>query len=358
MFIRMREKVFVGVSGGVDSSVALSRLVRLGYDVVAVFIKTWQPDFIVCNWEKERLDAMRVSAHLGVPFYTFDAENVYKEAVADYMVREYKEGRVPNPDVMCNQYVKFGAFLQFAEAHGVAKIATGHYARCIERDGRHELHRGIDKEKDQSYFLWTLTQEQLGRALFPIGDTIKQDVRHEAKEIGLSTSQKRDSQGICFLGLVDMKDFLSHYVETVCGDVLDEAGKKIGIHDGAVFYTIGQRHGFTIKPSVESTMPYYIVAKDMTQNTLTVSHTPHTCNQNGTIVLTNINLLVEKLPDSFEAQFRYRQKPFRVQCTFTTSGCGMLTVLDAHIDTPPLGQSCVFYEGTRCLGGGIINDIL
>ncbi len=353
----MNERVFVGVSGGVDSSVSIQRLVHLGYEVSAVFIKTWQPDFIQCNWEKERLDAMRVAAHVGVPFYTFDAENAYKKEVADYMIREYSEGRTPNPDVMCNQYVKFGAFLNYALEHGATKIATGHYAQCIFNDGYFELHRGVDSEKDQSYFLWTLTQEQLSHTLFPIGDSIKSTVRTEAERNGLPTYKKSDSQGICFLGPVDMQDFLSHFIQTKKGDVFDEWGNRIGVHNGALMYTHGQRHGFTISPTHESTQPYYVIAKDLAQNTLTVSHTQKNCSGN-TIQLTSIHLLTKTLPKICEAQFRYRQKTFRISLTEIDTERAMLTVLDSHIELPSRGQSCVFYEGSRCLGGGIINEIL
>jgi len=170
-----KETVFVGLSGGVDSSVAALRLIEKGYRVVGVFIKTWQPDFIICNWEKERLDAMRVAASLDIPFLTFNATEAYKNDVADYMIAEYVRGRTPNPDVMCNKQVKFGAFLDFALKEGADKVATGHYARVEKEGGRHILKRGIDKTKDQSYFLWTLTEKQLAKILFPVGDTAKEE---------------------------------------------------------------------------------------------------------------------------------------------------------------------------------------
>jgi tRNA-uridine 2-sulfurtransferase len=353
----MKENVFVGVSGGVDSSVSLLRVLNEGHTATAVFIKTWQPDFIACNWEKERLDAMRVAAHLGVPFITFDAVEAYKNEVADYMIREYREGRTPNPDVMCNQHVKFGAFLAFARAHGATKVATGHYAQRFLNDGYYELHRGVDVEKDQSYFLWTLSQEQLAHILFPIGDTPKPIVRKEAESAGLPTFAKQDSQGICFLGPVDMKEFLSHYITVAEGNVLDENGTVVGTHEGALMYTLGQRHGFTILPTGDTTLPYYIVGKNIEENTLTVSHTPLSCA--GTqILLSHLNVIGASLPTSCEAQFRYRQKPFTVTVKMRNDGHAMLTVHDADIEMPSRGQSCVLYSGTRCLGGGIINDIL
>ncbi len=357
MHIIMKENVFVGVSGGVDSSVALLRVLQAGHEATAVFIKTWQPDFITCNWEKERLDAMRVAAHLEVPFITFDGEQAYKDEVADYMIREYTLGRTPNPDVMCNQHVKFGAFLRFARAQGATKVATGHYAQVEKKDGRYSLLRGVDPEKDQSYFLWTLTQEQLSYTLFPVGDTVKPEIRREAEKATLPTFAKHDSQGICFLGPVDIKDFLSHYVTVGQGNVLNEEGSVIGTHDGALYYTLGQRHGFSILPSQDASLPYYIVEKDTNSNTLTVSAKPRVCT-NTHIVLSNINLIASTLPATCEAQFRYRQKPFKVSLEMTEDGRGMLTILDAHVDMPSVGQSCVLYAGAECFGGGIINDIV
>ena len=353
----MKENVFVGVSGGVDSSVALLRVLKAGHKATAVFIKTWQPDFITCNWEKERLDAMRVAAHLEVPFITFDGENAYKNEVADYMIREYTLGRTPNPDVMCNQHVKFGVFLRFALAQGATKIATGHYAEVQMHNGRYTLLRGIDSDKDQSYFLWTLSQEQLAHTFFPIGDTKKPDIRIEAERAALPTFKKHDSQGICFLGPVDIKDFLSHYVDGAPGDVLNEEGSVIGTHTGALYYTLGQRHGFSILPSQDSSLPYYVVGKDMVTNTLTVSVTPRTCT-NTRITLSDMNVIAPVLPEICEAQFRYRQKPFNVTVEMTVDSRGMLTVQDAHVDMPSVGQSCVLYAGRECLGGGIINDIV
>ncbi len=355
--MQKKGKVYVGVSGGVDSSVALARLLRAGFDVTAVFIKTWQPDFIPCTWERERLDAMRVSAHIGVPFLTFDAVSAYKNGVADYMIAEYEAGRTPNPDVMCNREVKFGAFLQFALESGATHVATGHYAQVVQRGTSFELHRGTDSQKDQSYFLWTLTHDVLSHILFPVGDSEKTRVRDEAERYGLLTFAKHDSQGICFLGDIDMKQFLSNYITPVLGDVYDDGGKCIGTHEGALFYTLGQRHGFTIAPSIDTTLPYYVVAKDIHANTLTVSHHVRTCTGRH-IVLSNVNLLTQDLPEVCEAQFRYRQKPFLVKVEKRDEDCVMLTVLDPSINVPSLGQSCVLYIETRCLGGGIINDIV
>lgn len=351
------ETVFVGLSGGVDSSVTAKRLIEKGYDVVGVFIKTWQPDFLVCNWEAERLDAMRVAAHLGIPFYTCDAVESYKKDVAEYMINEYKEGRTPNPDVMCNRYVKFGTFLEFVKARGGTKIATGHYARVDERGGMFHLYRGIDNAKDQSYFLWTLTQEQLSHTYFPVGDTVKSDIRKEAEKHDLPTFTKADSQGVCFLGDIDLEDFLSHYIDTEPGSVFNEEGEHIGTHTGALFFTIGQRHGFTINTDSSRSVPHYVVEKDIKNNSITVSTTPKKVVGNR-VRVTQLNLIQGSIPETCEAQFRYRQAPFAVTCELVESGHAILKVIDQNVDMPSIGQSCVFYLGAECLGGGIIAEIL
>lgn len=351
-----KEKVFVGVSGGVDSSVALLRLKRAGYAVTAVFIKTWQPDFIECTWKRDRLDAMRVSATLEVPFITFDAVEAYKEQVAEYMIKEYTEGRTPNPDVMCNEYVKFGAFYNFARKNGADKVATGHYAQVLRNGDSYELHRGIDSNKDQSYFLWRLKAEQFPHILFPIGNSHKPAIRAEAQHANLPTHAKQDSQGICFLGQVDIKDFLSHYVTFKQGDVIDTSGAVVGKHDGTLFYTLGQRHGFTTLTKQDTEKAYYVIAKDIIANTLTVDHTPPICT--GTkITLCDVNTFNRNVPEFCSAQFRYRQKPFKIQCEYAEDGNLVISPLEQNIELPSVGQSCVFYDGNHCLGGGVIQKV-
>jgi tRNA-specific 2-thiouridylase len=355
--LKKNKRVFVGLSGGVDSSVTAKRLLDAEYDVTGVFIKTWHPDFLPCTEEQDRNDAMRVAAHLGIPFLTCDAVNAYKDEVADYMIREYTEGRTPNPDVMCNKSVKFGAFMNFARERGAEYIATGHYAEVTEHSGMFHLSRGIDINKDQSYFLWTLTQEQLSHTLFPVGNTEKPNIRREAERANLPTFAKTDSQGICFLGQVDITQFLSHYTNVAPGDVLNESGACIGSHDGALFYTIGQRQGFTIKTTGNQSVPYYVIAKDITQNTITVATKP-TSVSGRTIILSQLNAIQGTFPAECEAQFRYRQTPFAVHVKINTDGHGMLTLLDKNIELPSLGQSCVLYKGNECLGGGIIHNIV
>lgn len=351
-----QKKVFVGLSGGVDSSVAAARLLRDGYDVVGVFIKVWHPEFLPCNWEAERLDAMRVAAKLGIPFLTCDAEKDYEHDVAEYFISEYKAGRTPNPDVMCNKYVKFGAFLRFALENGADYVATGHYARREENDGEVSLWRGKDSNKDQSYFLWTLTNEQLKHVLLPVGDTEKEQIRKEAEEQGLVTAEKKDSQGICFLGHVDIPDFLSHYVELQSGNVLNESGEVIGEHKGALVYTIGQRHGFTINTQSTEQAAQYVIARDIDANTITVSPTPPAKSAGNELRLEDCNFITyaPKIGDVLEVQTRYRQKPTTCEVTAIEEDHIMLRY-QAQADSPSEGQSCVLYKGEQCLGGGIIS---
>lgn len=374
----MKKKVvFVGLSGGVDSAVSAALLKKEGYEVVGVFIKTWHPDFLICNEEEERRDAMRVAAFLDIPFLTFDLEDVYKKEVADYMVREYRAGKTPNPDVMCNKEVKFGAFLKKAVSMGADFVATGHYAENTfsqvlgsprpQLSGARPdhskkyflLHRGVDPSKDQSYFLWTLKQEQLDKILFPIGNLKKTEVRKLAKKFNLPVAEKKDSQGICFLGAVDLKEFLKHYIKSKKGKVINELGEEIGYHDGAVFHTLGERHGFTITKKTPKDGAYYIVGKNVKKNILYVSQNknPYTTiyRSNSTkINLKNINWISEipKLNKIYTAQIRYHGEflPCKIKIKSKTK-------TEIIFPKPVLvasGQSCVIYDDDVCLGGGVV----
>ncbi len=339
-------KVFVGVSGGVDSSVSLALLKDAGYDVVGCFIRTWQPDFIECTWKEERRDAMRVCAKLGVPFITIDAEQEYKELVGEYFINEYRMGRTPNPDVMCNREIKFGVFLRYALAHGADYVATGHYARTKDA----KLLAGIDKSKDQSYFLWTLTPDQLSHTLFPIGHLEKTEVRKLAEKYDLPTAMKKDSQGVCFMGPIDMKEFLAHYIEKKRGEVLDIDGNVIGYHDGALFFTLGERHGFTITSKGTDDSRLYVVDRDLEKNTLTVSTNDIKSEKsNKRIILESINWIVPPLEGKkYGARIRYQQV---LQDCFVE---GHTVTFDIPQDTATSGQSIVVYDGDVCLGGAII----
>jgi len=350
-----KKTVFVGLSGGVDSSVAAKRLIDQGYSVVGVFIKVWHPDFMVCNWEQERLDAMRVAAHLEIPFLTCDAEAEYRDDVAKYFIEEYRQGRTPNPDVMCNQYVKFGAFLRFAIERGADYIATGHYAQIKNVESGSKMHRGVDQAKDQTYFLWTLTKEQLDFTLFPIGDTPKDKIRQEAKKAGIPTATKKDSQGICFLGHVDIPEFLAHYIDLVPGSVLDTENNIIGKHQGSLVYTLGQRHGFSITGENSSREPMYITSRDLKNNTITVSPTKPVVDDKETIELRSFILRSDIAQGAkIQAQFRYRQEPFNIDIV-DVNETSIILKTTSSIEKPAIGQSCVLYRGAHCLGGGIIH---
>ena len=359
------QKVYVAVSGGVDSSVSLALLKEQGYDVVGVFIRVWQPNFLECNWKEDKRDAMRVCAHLGVQFLEFNFEKEYKKEVADYMIEEYKIGRTPNPDVMCNQQIKFGTFLKKALEMGTDFIATGHYAKIESHKAGRYLLVGKDTNKDQSYFLWTLTQEQLKYVLFPIGGYQKKEVRKLAKKFKLLTAEKKDSQGLCFLGKLNVKDFLKHYIKEKPGKVLDQDGKIIGKHSGAVFFTLGERHGFKIFQKSPNEQPRYIVGKNIKKNTITVSSilpSPFSPRQHPYkleyVRISKVNWVVgraSKTGEKLSCQTRYHGE--HIPCCLSNVSIGKKTAT-AEFSEPVLavpGQSLVLYDGSILLGGGIID---
>lgn len=349
------KKVFVGISGGVDSSVSAHLLIKAGYDVTGVFIRTWTPEWIECTWREERRDAMRVCAHLDIPYLECDAEDVYKKGVADYMIEEYRLGRVPNPDVMCNREVKFGIFWEFAKAHGADFIATGHYAQNKSEDRVHKLLVGKDESKDQSYFLYRLNQSDLSHTLLPIGHMEKSEVRNIAMRAGLFTGNKKDSQGVCFLGPLDMKDFLGHYIKSEKGIVLDEQGVEIGEHEGALFFALGERHGFTITKKTNQDTRYYVVSKDITKNTITVSHEPKPLDNTKDIKIINTNWIsgVPEGGKKLYAQIRYHGELHPAVLSKIENNSAVILFED---DKPLVssGQSIVMYENGVCLGGGIV----
>lgn len=346
-----KKTVFVGVSGGVDSAVSVALLKQRGLNVVGVFIRTWHPEFLECSEEEEKRDAMRICAHLGVPFLTFDFEDVYKKEVADYMISEYKLGRTPNPDVMCNKEVKFGAFLKKAVSMGADYVATGHYAQNINL----QLIRGVDSSKDQTYFLWTLTKKQLSKIIFPVGHLNKSQVRKLAKKIKLPVAEKKDSQGICFLGAVDLKDFLKHYLKEKKGKVKNEKGEIVGYHDGVIFFTLGERHGFTITTKTKDSKPFYVFGKDIKKNILYVSQNKNYPNKDSCYLnLKDINWISQAPIENkiYFVQIRYRGEflPCRITCKtpYTAKVIFKKPVLVAS------GQSCVVYDRDVCLGGGVV----
>ncbi|MEI6238676.1 MAG: tRNA 2-thiouridine(34) synthase MnmA [bacterium] len=350
-------KVFVGMSGGVDSSVSVALLQKAGYDITGVFIKVWQPDWIKCTWKEDRLDAMRVCAKLGIPFITLDLEKEYKNDVVDYMIEEYKSGRTPNPDVMCNKYVKFGGFYDFAMKNGADYIATGHYAQNIKGKDGFELMVSKDTNKDQTYFLWTLNQKKLSKVLFPIGHLEKSEVRRLAKKFALPVAEKKDSQGLCFVGKIDFKDFLSHFIKSEKGQVLNEASEVIGEHDGSVFLTIGQRHGFKITSKGDRDLPYFVISKNNDKNTATVSTKENATHYSSLlkkeVQIKNINWTMGNEPDlnkKYTARPRYRA-PLK-SCKIIKKE--QISVIFDEPETIASGQSLVIYDGDICLGGGIL----
>ena len=365
------------MSGGVDSSVAAALLKQQGYGVTGVFIKI--DVGTDCNWREERRDAMRAAAKLGLPFAIFDLSDAYRKSVLDYLVNEYRLGRTPNPDVMCNKQIKFGEF--FNEAclrQGADFIATGHYAR-IRRPGdfsapgrRGEvaiksparLLAALDDGKDQTYFLWTIKPEVLARCLFPIGDYQKSEVRKLARKFDLSNAEKPDSQGLCFLGQIDFKNFLAEQLPGKVGQVLNEKGQVIGEHRGAHLYTIGERHGFkvsrrlTLSADKAVQLPHYIVAKDVTKNTITVATRPVVWATKE-IKLSETNWISD-IPQNgkmYQTRMRHRA-PLVAGHVFVEAKDNTARVI---FDEPQAGlapgQSCVIYDAEVCLGGGVINLI-
>ncbi|MCL2174138.1 tRNA-specific 2-thiouridylase [Candidatus Saccharibacteria bacterium] len=427
------KKVFVGMSGGVDSSLSAALLVEAGYDVTGVYMKNWTTDLpgMKCPWAEDLADAKRVAVQLGIPFKVFDFQKEYKHLVVDYMIREYQAGRTPNPDIMCNQEIKFGLFLNAALDDGADMIATGHYAQIqschsgldpestasgetvfskdpsvsetsytgaptepsrnetnlsgtsgidvSDSEGKKSLEksfasarllRAIDASKDQTYFLYRITNEALEKTLFPIGHLTKTQVRQEAAKRGLITARKKDSQGICFVGSVGIRDFLSQFVETAPGKIIDQdTGKIIGQHDGAIFYTFGQRHGL----SVGGGLPYYVVGKDMKKNEVYVSTNLNSHEfWRNTIELTDVhwiggsNPFAGPGPAKGEYQIRVRHRAPLIDATPMKPLAGSdparpgpaKTELIIKLAEPERaiapGQSIVIYDDQIVLGGGIV----
>lgn len=344
-------KVFVGLSGGVDSAVSAALLKSQGYDVVGAFIKIWQPEFAECTWREDRLDAMRVAIALGIPFKEIDLSESYKKHVVEDMLKRYATGVTPNPDVLCNRYIKFGDFLDWAQSEGADFIATGHYARINSEEGRHILLRGVDRNKDQSYFLYTLTESVLTKTLFPIGGMEKGEVRAFAERFHLPNAERPDSQGLCFIGEVSMKDFLARFIPTKPGLVIDMKGSVIGEHCGAALYTVGQRHGFSAKADVKGKQ-YYIVATDVVENTLRASMNREDAARSE-VAIANVHWIGDAppIPSRIEAEARYREAPVSAEI-FESGGKMRVKFEEKHIAAP--GQSLVVYKGEHCLGGGII----
>lgn len=339
-------RVFVGMSGGVDSSLSAALLKEQGYDVTGVYMKNWTQDIpgFECPWMEDYQDAKRTAVKLGIDFLTFDFEKDYKQKVVDYMINEYKAGRTPNPDIMCNQEIKFKLFLDTSLENGAYKIATGHYSRI--KNG--QLYVAKDKTKDQTYFLYRVTSDALDKTLMPIGEfASKDEVRKAAKKRGLPTAGKKDSQGICFVGKVGIKEFLSQYVKTKPGPIVDSSGKEIGEHDGATFYTIGQRHGL----NVGGGLPYYVTKKNMKINTVFVTTDLSDKNLwSKEINLTDLHWINNAPASGKKYKVRLRYRGPLVGCSIKEDKL----VLDEEQRAISAGQSAVIYYEDQVLGGGII----
>ncbi len=339
--------VYVGMSGGVDSSVSAALLKQQGFNVVGVYMKNWTADVagVACPWKQDLADARAVAATLDIPFKVFDFQAQYKANVVDAMIAEYQAGRTPNPDVMCNQEIKFKLFLQAAIADGADFIATGHYARAHDS----QLLIPRDEAKDQTYFLYRVSAEALRRTIFPLGELTKPEVRRLAAEFGLPTAKKPDSQGICFVGEVGMKAFLDQYVTAVAGPVVHAAtGDAVGQHAGAVYYTIGQRHGLGIGGG----QPLYVTAKDMATNTVYVTDEPI----DGSLERDEFRLVdthwigIAPVPGRVY-QIRTRYRAVLIDGTIDADGLVRLVQPERAVTA---GQSAVLYDGDVVVGGGFI----
>lgn len=345
--------VYVGMSGGVDSSLTAALLVEQGYTVVGVYMKNWTQDLpgMVCPWADDLADAKRVAVQLGIDFTVFDFENEYRHKVVEYMIDEYKAGRTPNPDIMCNQEVKFKLFFEAAMEAGADYIATGHYARVEHSEQGARLLQAADANKDQTYFLYRVSQEALARTLFPIGEYEKSEVRRLAEERGLVTARKKDSQGICFVGQVGIREFLSQYVQTHPGDIVDvQTGTRLGRHDGAIYYTLGQRHGLDIGGG----LPYYVTGKDMDKNEVYVSTDLNDDSLwRHEVSLTDFHR-IRPVVESGDYLVRVRHRAPLVSARLEVADGKTVLHMQEPQRAVAAGQSIVIYDGDECVGGGIV----
>ncbi|MFC7372750.1 tRNA 2-thiouridine(34) synthase MnmA [Fictibacillus iocasae] len=352
-------RVVIGMSGGVDSSVAALLLKQAGYDVIGIFMKNWDDtdEFGVCTATEDYNDVIAVCNQIGIPYYAVNFEKEYWDKVFTYFLEEYKAGRTPNPDVMCNKEIKFKAFLDHALALGADFVATGHYARAAFNGEEVQMLRGVDTNKDQTYFLNQLSQEQMARVMFPIGELTKPELRRIAQEAGLATASKKDSTGICFIGERDFKEFLSNYLPAKPGEMQTLEGEVKGKHDGLMYYTIGQRHGLGIGGSGD---PWFVVGKNLEQNVLYVEqgfHHDALYSESLTAVKPSW-VSGKEVPSEFKctAKFRYRQPDMGVTVKVNEEKT-LTVVFDEPQRAITPGQAVVFYNGDICLGGATIDTV-
>ncbi|TCP08490.1 tRNA (5-methylaminomethyl-2-thiouridylate)-methyltransferase [Crenobacter luteus] len=354
-----KKRIVVGMSGGVDSSVTAWLLKQQGHEVIGVFMQNWEDDNDdeYCSIKQDALDAMSVADIVGIDMEIVNFAREYKDRVFQYFLDEYSAGRTPNPDVLCNAEIKFKAFLDYAMELGADCIATGHYARKLEKDGVHYLMKGLDETKDQSYFLYRLSQAQLSKAIFPLGDIKKTEVRKLADEAGLPTAAKKDSTGICFIGERPFREFLQRYLPTQPGEMVTPDGKVVGEHVGLTFYTLGQRKGLTIGGSRDgSGEPWFVAGKDLPNNRLiVVQGHDHPLLLKPTLTMGQLSwtLPAPPAPGDYAAKNRYRMADAACALSAIDNGVATLSFETPQWAITP-GQSAVLYDGDVCLGGGVI----
>ena len=361
------KKVVLGMSGGVDSSVAAILLKEQGYDVIGVFMKNWEEkdDNGVCLSEEDYKDVIAAAEQLEIPYYSVNFVKEYWDKVFTYFLNEYKRGRTPNPDVMCNKEIKFRAFLDYAMKIGADYVATGHYARIIheEKDGniKSVMLRGVDDNKDQTYFLCQLNQEQLEKVLFPLGSYTKPQIREIAEKYNLKTAKKKDSTGICFIGERNFNEFLSKYLPAKKGNIVNTEGMILGRHNGLMYYTIGQRKGIGIGNTKEGTgEPWFVVDKDLEKNELVVTQGDNSVLYSKGLIATDFNFINKDeitFPLNCTLKYRYRQDDSKAVINKLNEN-EYEVIFDKPQKAVTLGQIVVAYNGEKCLGGGVIDKII
>ena len=351
-------RIAVGMSGGVDSAVAAALLIEKNHNVEGFFMKNWDDNSGFCNAEQDYNDALQVCDSLNIPLRSINFENEYWDRVFKFFLSEYKKGRTPNPDILCNTEIKFKEFLNYTIELGVDKIATGHYARVSYSEGKNQLLKGLDKLKDQSYFLYGLNQKQISKALFPLGEAKKTDVRRIAKKYNFDNHNKKDSVGICFIGKRNIKQFLNNYIPNRLGDIINTSGEKLGEHDGVMFYTIGQRKGLGIgAKNNTSHAPWYVTGKDISNNELIVCQGhDHPSLYQTKITAFDTHWISGDPPieKKLNAKIRYRSNDKPCEIKKIDNKKISVSFEEPCFAIAP-GQSIVFYKNDICLGGGIIN---